>query len=50
MARTFKGIVRDLSGRGGHATKGRVMEGTEVDSPPVGEKGEPVVMEKRDSK
>lgn len=46
MANTFKGIVRDLSGKGGHATRGRIMEGREESTSSVGEKTDPVVTEK----
>lgn len=48
MARTFKGIVRDLSGKGGGVIKGRVVEGSNESSSPVGEseKAPQVVMEK----
>lgn len=49
MANTFKGIVRDLSGKGGHATKGRIIEGSEEATSPAGEKGEPIVTEKAPS-
>ena len=45
MAKTFKGIVRDLSGKGGHAVRGRVVEGREVEEPDAG-KMEPTVSEK----
>lgn len=46
MANTFKGIVRDLSGKGGHATRGRVIEGKEESSPSEEGKKDPVVTEK----
>lgn len=49
MAKTFKGIVRDLSGNGGHATRGRVIQGREESSSPSGEKTDPVVSEKATS-
>lgn len=49
MANTFKGIVRDLTGKGGHATRGRITEGREVSSSPVGEKNETTVVEKAPS-
>lgn len=38
MAKTFKGIWRDLSGKGGHSTRGRVIEGREESSSSAGEK------------
>lgn len=37
MARTFKGIVRDLSGKGGKNTRGRVIEGSDGSTSPVEE-------------
>ena len=37
MASTFKGIVRDLSGKGGTTLRGRVMEGSDGQASPVGE-------------
>ena len=48
MAGTFKGIVRDLSGKGGGVIKGRVVEGNNESSSPVGEgeKAPQVAMEK----
>ncbi|KAL6713891.1 urea active transporter [Lecanora helva] len=46
MARTFMGIVRDLSGKGGPARRASVVEGREVSESPVGEKAETVVTEK----
>lgn len=46
MANTFKGIVRDLSGRGGHATRGRITEGKEVYESPVDGKAGADVSEK----
>ena len=46
MANTFKGIFRDLTGKGGHVTRGRVIEGTEAPSAPAGEKAETSVTEK----
>ena len=49
MARTFKGMMQDLRGKGGAAMKGRVVEGREVSSSPVDEKGETVITEKTPS-
>lgn len=46
MANTFKGIARDTSGKGGHATRGRIIEGREESSSPMGEKNDPVLTEK----
>ena len=40
MAGTFKGIVRDLSGRGGANTRGRVIEGSDGSTSPVEESKE----------
>lgn len=37
MARTFKGIVRDLSGKGGKDTRGRVIDGSDGSTSPVEE-------------
>ena len=49
MAHTLKGVVRDLSGKGGHATRGRITEVSEESSSPVREKAEPIVAEKTSS-
>ena len=48
MAGTLKGIVRDLSGKGGVVIKGRIVEESNESSSPVGEskKAPQVVMEK----
>ena len=48
MASTFKGIVRDLSGKGGANTRGRAIEGIDGSTSPVEESKEAsrVVMEK----
>ncbi|KAM0797807.1 urea active transporter [Usnea florida] len=48
MARTFKGIVRDLSGKSGVVIKGRIVEGSNESSSPVreSEKAPQVAMEK----
>lgn len=35
MASTFKGIVRDLSGRGGVVTRGRAIEESDGSNSPV---------------
>lgn len=49
MARTFKGIVRDLSGKGGVITRGRAMEASEGSMSPAEEKQvSKVAMEKAD--
>lgn len=45
MAKTFTGIVRDLSGKGGYAVRARFVEGREVEEPDKG-KMEPTVSEK----
>ena len=49
MANTFRGIVRDLSGKNGQVVRGRVVEGSEDAPSPVVEKGEPVVTAKTQS-
>ena len=49
MARTFKGMMLDLRGKGGGAMKGRVVEGREVSSSAMDEKRETVVTEKTPS-
>ena len=46
MANTFKGIFRDLTGKGGHVKRGSVIEGTEAPSSHMREKAGTVVTEK----